>query len=722
MKKLATVVALVAVYTTLAVTQLLAQQTQFYPDVLNELKHDTSLAMRDIHAASPDQGPPRIIQRMLTPHRINQGQFDPVVQTSASSTVTSYGALNANGVSSTGLSPADANGAAGATQYVQWVNANYAVFAKATGAMILGPVAGNTLWTGFGAPCETTNAGDPIAQYDKAANRWLMAQPVYGSPYVYCVAVSTTSDATGSYNRYAFSMPYIPDYPKLGVWPDAYYGSINLFQGNSFMGAYACAFDRNAMLAGKAATAQCFTTSTSQASLLPSDLDGLTPPPAGSPDYFVNFGTNALNLWKFHVDFTNSANTTFTGPTSIPVAPFNEACGTVNLNGCIQQPLYQGYFQEPLDSLGDRLMYRLAYRNFGDHEALVVSHSVDPGNGTSAIRWYELRSPRTSPTVYQQGTYAPDANFRWMPSIAMDHAGDIAVGYSVASTSLNPSIRYAGRVPTDPLGTLEAENSIFEGSFEQINNVRWGDYTSMSVDPVDDCTFWYTNQLATADTSTNWGTRIASFKFPNCASAPSADFGLTASPASQTVTQGNGANYSVSISPLNGFTGSVSFSTGGLPLGVTASFNPTASASSTTLTLTAASSTPTGTYTITVNGLSGSLSHTLSLTLVVNAAPPGGDFSIAASPASLTVSRGSNGSYTITVTALSGFTGSVSLSVSGLPGRTNARFSPSTIAGSGASTLTLAPNKKVSPGTYPVTITGTSGSLTHSATVSLTIN
>src|SRR5262249_14572715 len=188
--------------------------------------------------------------------------------------------------------PPDTNGAVGATQFVQWVNTSFAVFNKSTGALVFGPAAGNTLWTGFGGACETSNDGDPIAQYDKAAGRWVLTQPVFTSPFMVCVAVSTTSDATGTYNRYAFPMSNFPDYPKLGVWPDGYYMSFNMFSGNRFLGAQACAFDRAKMLTGAAATMQCFQQSSSVASLFPSDLDGTAAPPAGSPNFFLNFGTN----------------------------------------------------------------------------------------------------------------------------------------------------------------------------------------------------------------------------------------------------------------------------------------------------------------------------------------------------------------------------------------------------------------------------------------------
>jgi hypothetical protein len=394
------------------------------------------------------------------------------------------------------------------------------VFDKSTGAIAFGfPKAGNTLWAGFGGGCETNNDGDPIAQYDKAANRWVLTQfSVSTTPYLQCVAVSTTSDATGTYNRYAFSYgnTQFPDYPKLGVWPDAYYVTYNIFNnGSTFGGAKACAFDRAAMIAGSAATQVCFQLSTSFGGLLPSDLDGSTAPPVGTPDFFLNFGSNSLRLWKFHVDFATPTLSTFTGPTTIPVAAFSAACSGGGT--CIPQP----NTRQKLDSLADRLMYRLAYRKFGDHESLVVNHSVSVGGNkrstVTGIRWYELRDPSGTPTVFQQGTFSPDSASRWMGSIAMDKVGDIALGYSVSSSTVFPSIRYTGRVPTDPTGTLQSENSILISSGSQLSNLsRWGDYSSLTVDPVDDCTFWYTTEYLKSSGTFNWSTRIASFKFPGC--------------------------------------------------------------------------------------------------------------------------------------------------------------------------------------------------------------
>jgi len=496
-------------------------KAQRQPEVVSEVKHDISPALREIPPIPPEHRIQREIPlRRPHPPEAFSPQPDPALQVLTGPLVTTTTGLNFLGVGiglgnfSDCCAPPDTNGAVGATQFVQWVNLSLAVFDKTTGNLVSGPAAGNTLWVGFGGPCETSNDGDPIAQYDKAAGRWVLAQPVFTSPFMYCMAVSTTSDATGSYSRYQFAMPNFPDYPKLGVWPDGYYASFNMFSGNTFVGARACAFNRSAMLAGTAATAVCFQKGSTVASLLPSDLDGATAPPAGSPNFFVNFGTNSLNLFRFHVDFATPANSTFTGPVSIPVAAFTPAC---NGGTCIPQP---GTAQK-LDSLADRLMYRLAYRNFGTSESLVVNHSVFvSGNKHSqvdGIRWYEIRSPNATPTVFQRGTFSPDSNSRWMGSIAMDKVGDIAVGYSVSSSSLFPSIRYTGRVPTDPSGTLEGENTILDGAGSQLTNLsRWGDYSSLAIDPVDDCTFWYTTEYLMNNGTFNWSTRIASFKFPAC--------------------------------------------------------------------------------------------------------------------------------------------------------------------------------------------------------------
>ena len=303
--------------------------------------------------------------------------------------------------------PPDTNAAVGPNHIVETVNTDLAVFNKA-GTPIFGPVPINTLWSGFGGGCQTSNDGDPIVSYDRIADRWIVSQfQVSTQPFQQCVAVSQTADPTGAYSRYAFSYPDgFPDYPKMGVWPDAYYITYNLFNnaGTSFLGTKVCAFDRAKMLTGAAATQQCFNTSTSFGGLLPGDLDGTRLPPAGAPNPVVALGTTSTTLatWKFHVDWTTPANTTFTGPTTLTVPAYTEACGG---GTCIPQS-----GGGSLDSLADRLMYRLAYRNFADgHQALVVNHSVMAGT-SAGVRWYELRlDAGNNPSLFQAGTYAPDA-------------------------------------------------------------------------------------------------------------------------------------------------------------------------------------------------------------------------------------------------------------------------------------------------------------------------
>jgi hypothetical protein len=534
--------------------------------VYRELKHDVSPPLTEMIRMTPTQPnpfSPRIIDILPTGHeqpaQINAVP-DAALQEQVLPPVSATLGLNFEGL---GLgqygfvlqaAPPDTNGVVGATQYVQWVNLEFAVFDKNTGALVAGPTFGNAIWAGFGGQCQTSNSGDPIVQYDKIANRWVLTQfAVNTTPFLQCVAVSTTSDATGTYNRYAFSFGNnFNDYPKLGVWPDAYYISFNMFlNGQTFIGPDACAMDRNAMLAGTAATIQCFQQTSAFSTLLPSDMDGTIQPAAGEPGFFVDFGVNKLNLWKFHVDFAVPANSTFTGPTALAVAAFTQGCNRT----CVAQP----GTTNRLDMLGDRLMYRLAYRKFADgHEALVTSHTI-----TTGYRWYEVRDPNGSPTVFQQGTFAPDSNTRWMGSIAMDQNGNIGLGYTLGSSTVFPSVFFTGRNPGDPAGTMQTEQVIVNGSGSQTSPTRWGDYSAMTVDPADDCTFWYTQEYSKTTGSFSWNTRIANFKFTGCAgggggpavslSASALNFkkvgiGMTSAP--QTVTLTNVGNATLNISSI----------------------------------------------------------------------------------------------------------------------------------------------------------------------------
>ncbi|GAC1513057.1 MAG: hypothetical protein NVS1B3_17260 [Candidatus Dormibacteraceae bacterium] len=416
--------------------------------------------------------------------------------------------------------PPDTNGAVGSTQFVQTVNVTFAVYDKSTGKLELGPALLTDLWAGFGGLCETQEGGDPVVLYDQLAGRWIISQLAYNGSLTdnnQCIAVSETADATGRYHRYSFPFgSNLNDYPKFGVWPDAYYYSANMYAvagAFKFSGALACAYDRAAMLRGKPAAAICFQNPPTVASLLPANLDGSTLPPTGAPETFVGLAdATDLNVFHLHADFEQPGNSTFAGIT-LPVAPFKEICARATDLACIPQPTPG----EHVDGLGDRLMFRLAYRNFGDHESLVANHTV-AGGPLAAVRWYEIRNPTTAPFVYQQGTVVDPVNNYWLGSIAMDKAGDIALGFSASSTSLFPSILAVGRQPGDPLGTMRGPLVLQPGGGVQLPNSyrRWGDYSSMAIDPADDCTFWYTQEFYKATGIINWATRVSSFKFAGC--------------------------------------------------------------------------------------------------------------------------------------------------------------------------------------------------------------
>lgn len=505
------------------------------PIVYHQLQHDVSLPLWMI-ARAPHGGAEEariIIPENTGPRGIETNVKDTVgddAETAGRPEVGTTALLNFDGISHTnsfcGCAPPDTEGVVGATQYVQYVNTAYEVYNKTTGASVLGPLAGNAIWSGFGT-CGSNDDGDPIVTYDKVAARWFFAQNVFVSPYTVCIAVSTTSDATGSYNRYSYSLGNVnfPDYPKWGVWPDstnnAYFQSFNIFaNGFTETGAMACAADRANMLAGSAApNFVCFQTPLANFfNILPADLDGTTLPPSGSAGYYVNLATSTgnLNIWKFKPNFSVPTSSTFTGPTTFTTAAFNEVCPSTQRNACIKQPTGG----ELLEGLSDRLMYRLSYRNFGTYESLLVNHSVVPtGSSTaiSAVRWYEIRSPGSSPVVFQQGTFQNGSISFWMGSIAQDKLGDMALGFSGSSTALDPSVLYTGRVPTDTLGTMESPKLVIKGTgVQKSTSNRWGDYSDMTVDPTDNCTFYYTQEYIKTTGSFNWNTRINSFKFPSC--------------------------------------------------------------------------------------------------------------------------------------------------------------------------------------------------------------
>ena len=413
--------------------------------------------------------------------------------------------------------PPDTNGEVGATQYVQIVNEGFQVFNKATGASQYGPAAITTIWSGAGNVCATAGHGDPVVLYDQLAGRWLISQFAGSSvPTDECIAVSTTSDATGSWYRYDFHLgTNFMDYPHGAVWTDGYYFAFNVFNsaGTTFLGPQPVVFDRAKMLAGQAATFQTTGPRSVQDTFLPADIDGSTLPPAGAPETFVSFPDfGTYSTYHYKIDWAVPANSTWTTFAAPAAAGFSQLCAA---GSCVPQ----GGTTAKLDSLGDRLMFRLAYRNFGDHEAVVGNYSVSSG-GVGGIRWFEIRNVTNGPvTVYQESTYQPDTTWRWMGSAAMDKNGDLAVGFSASSASIVPGLRYAGRLVGDPLNTLaQGEAVLFGGAGSQSGtNGRWGDYADLTIDPVDDCTFWFTSEYYPSGVSTfNWRTRIGSFSFPSC--------------------------------------------------------------------------------------------------------------------------------------------------------------------------------------------------------------
>lgn len=503
--------------------------------VIREVKHGLSPPLRGMALPRRDTGvlsDPDEEEEAPQPSALVGAQADPIVQAAPQTALGTIPGVHLLGLGSgfigpqgafqyTYTPPPDPNASVGASQIVETVNLSLAVFDKA-GTPTLGPMSIASIWNGFDSSC--SNAGqiaDPAVLYDKQANRWVIEIVTLGTPYLSCFAVSTTSDATGAYHLYTFQVQAsgYKATPRLGLWQDGYYTSARMYpDSTTYVGPGACAFDRNQMLAGHAATMQCFQIKdTTIDGMLPSDLDGRNPPPAGAPNYYLvqgPAGSNSLYLYRFHVDFINPANSTFLGPFTIGVAPYYRAP-----EGSVAQP----GTSVKLDVNGNCLMHRLAYRNFPHasppHESLVVTHSVMTGPASArrvGLRWYELRNPGTTPTLFQQGTYSPDATHRWMGSIAMDKMGNIAIGYSASSSTTPPSIRYTGRVPTDPRGTLESEVTIFGGNGSQTGGRRWGDYTSMSLDPTDDCTMWYTDEYMAATGSLNWATHLFSFKFPSC--------------------------------------------------------------------------------------------------------------------------------------------------------------------------------------------------------------
>jgi len=453
------------------------------------------------------------------------------------------------------VNPPDPVGDVGPNHYVEMVNLVFAVYSK-TGTRLLGPVDTGTLWTGFEVPDCTDPSGDPIVLYDQFVDRWILTQFTTRGfddpslPFYNCVAISTTGDPTGSYYRYAFiTQPdpdggyFFPDYPKYGVWRDSYALTTRDFGTVDGYGISVYALEKNKMVDGNpnARAVQFFLDSDVVPinligdGLLPADIDGkqkpkneVTIPIVGTQDDGGPYGAtfDALNIWDLDVKWRSRPTASLILKTQLPVAEFDSIfpCAPTSRD-CLPQPGITNPAQY-LDILSyrQRPIWRLAYRNFKDYEALVTNQSVEALPAEAGTRWYEIRRTDGAYSVYQQGTYAPgDGIHRWMGSIAQDRKGNMALGYSVVNgTDVYPGIRYTGRLAGDPLNEMTlGEGTIIDGTgVQRTTNSRWGDYTSMNIDPVDDCTFWYVNEYYTLEgqmsSLAGWQTRIASLRLPGC--------------------------------------------------------------------------------------------------------------------------------------------------------------------------------------------------------------
>ncbi|MFN7826348.1 MAG: aminopeptidase P N-terminal domain-containing protein [Acidobacteriota bacterium] len=470
--------------------------------------------------------------------------------------------------------PSDNSLAVGPSHVMQTVNTRLAIFTK-EGKPVYGPVPNNTVFRGFGGPCEAINNGDTVVRYDQLANRWLIVMPTFrrgparpdqpaipkagdaaqvsvagragqpgaavplyvpsaaelasGSwlprpidpgqtgPYSMCYAISTGPDPMGPYYRYEFLRPLFPDYPRPAVWPDGYY--VPTSTGDEVIQRHACVVEREKMLRGEPASEQCLILEGVNF-LNNADVDGPAEPPRGAPNLMLASGgaqlkgiveDDGIYAWNFRVDWRNPVRTRIDETRKITVAPYRYLCDG-QLTDCVAQP----GTTSRLDSQGDKIMARLVYRRSGKIESLVGVHSINTTAGTGGVRWYELRfNPDRSLRLHQQGTFAPDANWRWMASPAIDRFGNIGIGYSFGGATSFPGQRFAGRTATGPPGRLNlGETILVEGEAAQ-SGMRWQDYTQTAIDPQDDCTIWFVGDYLKRE-ATAYTTRIGAFQLPGC--------------------------------------------------------------------------------------------------------------------------------------------------------------------------------------------------------------
>ena len=625
------------------------------PTVIHAARHDVSAPMRDIVRNMPPGSPmgtedePYLIPNiLLKPSGIaGKKPYLPTLQRApigvpAPAVDLSFEAISA-ATSGCGCLPPDTNGDVSDQHYIQWVNSRWAVYDKTDGTQVQAPTDGNSFWVGFGGLCETTNRGDPIALWDPRAQRWVMSQFVTEAPFAQCVAVSTSADPLGTYNRYEFDFPNFGDYPKLAVWTDdsgtqdAYLLTTHEFNaaGTQFFGAAYIALERDKMLSGDPDAAMVRFPGNDAYGVEPVNLVGtLNAPNNACPEYVHYDATNndGYLFWDLCLDWTTPANSVLSAPSHIAGTPFTPYGLEVP-----QQGTTSG-----LDSFGTHIMYRANARAFAPGAptriSLVVNHVVVGDTAQGGINWvhFNLDDHGANPssptaldkTLVDEGVYAPDADNRWMGGIAIDGSGNIGLGFSKSSENIHPQIEITGRTAGDLPGVLRDETSCTDGvgnGSQTSTSQRWGDYSSMSVDPVDQCTFYFTNEYYPTTAGGSWHTRVCSFKFDNCGQP---DFAMVAdSPrriemcAATTTTD---PSYALRLGVFNGFTGQVSLAANGAPAGVTPTFstNPVTLPGTSMLTLTGAASLPSGEYTVNIDATAGSTTHTLPVQLGLSANAP----------------------------------------------------------------------------------------------------
>jgi MYXO-CTERM domain-containing protein len=620
------------------------------------------------------------------------------------------------------LDPPDPAGDIGPNHYVQIVNSSFAVFSR-TGTLLLGPLPTSTVFAGLSGACATTKGFDGIVVYDSMADRWVIAQSAFPDgdqstgPYWECLAVSRTSDPMGQYAQYGFSYSGFADYQKIAAWPDAYYAAYNMFASNSrlarLLARRICAFERARMLAGEAANQQCWDVTTTEVSgLTPADLDGDLLPPAGDPAAVVGFYRNdSLIVYRVRADWSTPANSSIDAML-IPAAPFQPLCVT-RTPYCIPQqggPL--------LDALGDRMMFRVAYRNMGGYQSLIANHNVVGGAGPSGgVRWYEIRDPAGDPFVHQQGTYAPDSNSRWMGSAAMDRAGNIGLGFSLSSAEQKVAIGITGRTATDPPGVMgQGETVLAGGGAEAIE--RWGDYSSLTVDPVDDCTFWYTAAYIPFDGTKNWRTRVVTFQLPGCTTAP--DFTAWVPTEEAIVVRGGTASFTVSTAALRTAARARSVQLVVVPppgSGLSAAVTPSivTPGQSATVTVACDGSASIGEVPFTIEATAAGVTQIARASVAV----VDSDFAISVDKPNVAVSVSGNTDVRVRLTQLFGNPEVVIFSASRLPRGVQAAFDPPYARVGEGTTLHLAGAQFLSPGTASINVTASGTLVSHSAVVHL---